>query len=98
MFTVGKIYLLVGGHLIRYRGDVACNFGGYPVIREITAEDARMLRVRYVAQASRKLYQEAAWTLQVMSEVEVTPPKIDHLQWFQEHKSQIYDHYHSQSC
>jgi hypothetical protein len=71
----GKLYLIRGGHVIRFIGQ-SMGVGSDDVLREITDQDARMLRVRLVALRARKMAREAAWIREVMDEVGVTPPTI----------------------
>ena len=73
--TPGKLYLIRGGHIIRYTGPHQ-GIGRNEMIREVTAEDARFLRVRHVALRARRMGPEANWIREVMAEVGVKPSKI----------------------
>lgn len=73
--TEGKIYLVRGGHIIRYRG-THDGVGDADMIREVTAADARMLRVRLVQLRVRRMGPEADWIREVMAGVGVKPSKI----------------------
>lgn len=73
-YKVGKFYKLRGGPIIRYSG---LNQGvGDSIWREITAEDARFLRVLLVGLRSRRMAEEAAWVREVMVELGVEPSAI----------------------
>jgi hypothetical protein len=71
---VGKLYLFRGGSIIRFREHMG--LGEADVLQEITAADARMLRVRHRGLRTRKLYEEADWIAEIMSELGVEPSKI----------------------
>lgn len=65
---VGRIYLLKGGTVARYRGPQS-GWGEEAVIREVTQLDAEFLRERQAQLLARKLVGEAEWIAEVMQEV-----------------------------
>lgn len=71
---VGKFYLILGGSIIQSRG-LDQGFGS-KALQEVTAADARLLRVRHRGLRCRKLYEEAAWIEEIMSELGVKPSEI----------------------
>lgn len=79
---LGRLYLLRGGHIVRYVGSSA-GFGNAEVLRPLTRADARLLRLRYVNLMVRRLRADAAWVLSVMSELGIEPPRIpkQHQPW-----------------
>jgi len=71
--TAGRFYILRGGVLIRWP---VLGVGQADVLREVTLEDARYLRVRWVQLAFRGLWAEAEWVSEIMAEVGVSPSPI----------------------
>ncbi len=72
---VGRVYLLRGGDIVRYSGPNA-GWGPERVLRALTADDARSLRVRWVRLRVRKLFAEAEWVAAVMAELRISPSRI----------------------
>lgn len=71
--TPGAIYLLRGGHIVRYLGEGQPPFIALSdVCRRVTNEDARFLRVRFFQLIRRGLIEEAGWIREVMQEVGVS--------------------------
>ena len=71
--TPGKLYLIRGGHIVRYQGPgLSPYIGADDVLREVTVDSARFLRVRLVQALVRNLTGEAEWVQDVMAEVGVT--------------------------
>ncbi len=70
----GRLYLLRGGHLVRYLGPHS-GWGPRQVLRALSKDDARGLRRRQVQLLHRRMFAEADWTGEVMAELEIQPSK-----------------------
>lgn len=65
---IDKYYIIPGGNITQGIPQGARSG------RELTTEDARLLRVRYAQLKGRNLNAAAEWILEVMQALSITPP------------------------